>query len=38
LFFGLLYMAVPTIRQKIRREYHKRKWSQRGPGSKNDYS
>ena len=38
LFFGLLYMAVPTIRQKIRREYYKRKWSHRGPGNKNDYN
>jgi hypothetical protein len=25
------------IRQKIRREYFKRKWSQRGPGDKNYY-
>jgi hypothetical protein len=25
------------IRQKIRREYYKRKWSQRGPGDKNYY-
>jgi len=32
LLFGLFYMAYPTIRQKIRREYYKRKWSQRGPG------
>ena len=32
LFFGLLYMVFPTVRQKIRREYYKRKWSQRGPG------
>ena len=31
LLFGLFYMAYPTIRQKIRREYYKRKWSQRGP-------
>jgi membrane associated rhomboid family serine protease len=32
LLFGLLYMAYPTVRQKIRRDYYKRKWSQRGPG------
>ena len=32
LLFGLFYMAYPTFRQKIRREYYKRKWSQRGPG------
>jgi len=38
LLVGLLYMAVPTLRQKIRREYYKRKWSQRGPGDKNYYS
>jgi len=31
LLLGLLYMAYPTIRQKIRREYYKRNWSQRGP-------
>jgi membrane associated rhomboid family serine protease len=37
LLFGLLYMAYPTIRQKIRREYFKRKWSQRGPGGRNYY-
>jgi hypothetical protein len=24
-------MAYPTIRQRIRREYYRRKWSQRGP-------
>ena len=29
LLFGFLYMAYPTLRQKIRREYYKRKWSQR---------
>ena len=33
LLFGLIYMAYPTIRQKIRREYYKKKWSQKGPGS-----
>jgi len=33
LLFGLFYMAYPTIRQKIRRNYYKRKWSQKGPGS-----
>jgi membrane associated rhomboid family serine protease len=32
LFFGFVYMAYPVIRQKIRREYYKRKWSQKGPG------
>ncbi|MFB3887083.1 MAG: rhomboid family intramembrane serine protease [Thermodesulfobacteriota bacterium] len=37
LLFGLLYMAYPAIRQKIRREYYKRKWSQRGPGSGGGY-
>ena len=31
LVFGFFYMAYPMIRQKIRREYYKRKWSQRGP-------
>jgi membrane associated rhomboid family serine protease len=31
LLFGLFYMAYPTIRQRIRREYYRRKWSQRGP-------
>ena len=31
LLFGLFYMGYPAIRQKIRREYYKRKWSQRGP-------
>jgi membrane associated rhomboid family serine protease len=37
LVFGLLYMAYPVIRQKIRREYYKRKWSPKGPGDKNYY-
>ena len=37
LLFGLFYMAYPIIRQKIRREYYKRKWSQRGPGSGDYY-
>jgi membrane associated rhomboid family serine protease len=32
LLFGLLYMISPVIRQKLRREYYKRKGSQRGPG------
>ena len=32
LFFGLVYMAYPVIRQKIRREYYKRKWRPKGPG------
>jgi membrane associated rhomboid family serine protease len=31
LLFGLLFMVYPTVRQKIRREYYKRKWSQRDP-------
>jgi membrane associated rhomboid family serine protease len=33
LLFGLFYMAYPVLRQRIRREYYKKKWSQRGPGS-----
>jgi membrane associated rhomboid family serine protease len=37
LLFGLFYMAYPIIRQKIRREYYKRKWSQKGPGSGDYY-
>jgi membrane associated rhomboid family serine protease len=37
LLFGLLYMGYPMVRQKIRREYYKRKWSQRGPNDKNYY-
>ena len=37
LLFGLIYMAYPTIRQKIRREYYKRKWSQKGPGGGDYY-
>jgi membrane associated rhomboid family serine protease len=37
LLFGLIYMAYPTIRQKIRREYYRRKWTQRGPRDKNYY-
>lgn len=37
LIFGIFYMAYPTIRQKIRREYYKRKWSQKGPKDKNYY-
>jgi membrane associated rhomboid family serine protease len=37
LIFGFFYMAYPVIRQKIRREYYKRKWSQRGPKGKNYY-
>ena len=32
LIFGILYMAYPIIRQKVRREYYKRRLSQRGPG------
>lgn len=37
LIFGFFYMVYPTIRQKIRRESYKRKWSQKGPGDKNYY-
>jgi len=37
LIFGLFYMAYPMVRQKIRREYYKRKWSQKGPGSGGGY-
>jgi len=37
LFFGLIYMVYPYLRQKIRREYYKRKWSQRGPDNKDYY-
>jgi len=33
LLFGLFYMAYPRIQQKIRREYYKKKWSQKGPDS-----
>jgi membrane associated rhomboid family serine protease len=32
LLFGLLYMAYPVVRQKIRREYYRRRWSQKCPG------
>jgi membrane associated rhomboid family serine protease len=38
LIFGILYMAYPTIRQKVRREYYKRKLSQRGPGNGGVYT
>ena len=37
LLFGLLYMGYPVLHQRIRREYYKRKWSQRGPNDKNYY-
>ena len=37
LVFGFFYMAYPTVRQKIRREYYKRKWSQKGPNDRNYY-
>ena len=37
LLFGIFYMAYPIIRQKIRREYYKRKWSQKGPDNRNSY-
>ncbi len=32
LLFGLIYMAYPAIRQKIRRERYRRKFSRKGPG------
>ncbi len=35
--FGLIYMAYPAIRQKIRRDYYRRKWSQKGSGDRNYY-
>jgi membrane associated rhomboid family serine protease len=37
LVFGLFFMAYPAIRQKLRREYYKRKWSQKGPKSGGGY-
>lgn len=37
LFFGLIYMAYPTIRQRIRRELWRRKLDQKGPKDKNYY-
>src|SRR4030042_4950979 len=37
LLFGLFYMAYPTLRQKIRRKYYKRNWSQKGPGGTDYY-
>lgn len=37
LLFGLIYMAYPVTRQKIRREYYKRKWNPKGPDNKNYY-
>jgi len=37
LFFGIIYMAYPVIRQKIRREHYKRKWSQKRSDDKNYY-
>jgi len=37
LLFGFFYMGYPAIRQKIRREYYKRKWSQKGPGNRDYY-
>lgn len=30
LLFGIIYMAYPVIRQKIRRKYYRQKWSQKG--------
>ena len=37
LLFGLFYMAYPMIRQKIRRDYYRRKWPPRGPNDRNYY-
>jgi membrane associated rhomboid family serine protease len=37
LLFGLIYMVYPVIRQKIRREYYKKKGSQKSPGDKEYY-
>jgi len=37
LVFGFFYMAYPVIRQKIRREYYKKKWSQKKPGGGDYY-
>jgi membrane associated rhomboid family serine protease len=37
LLFGLIYMGYPRIRQKIRREYYRRKWSQKGPRNGGGY-
>jgi len=37
LLFGLFYMAYPTLRQRIRRQYYKRKWSQKGPDHRDYY-
>ena len=31
LLFGLVYMAYPALRQKVRRDDYRRKWSQKGP-------
>jgi membrane associated rhomboid family serine protease len=37
LLFGLVYMAYPYIRLKIRREYYRKKWDRKGPNDKNHY-
>ena len=37
LLFGLSYMAYPMIQKRMRREYYRRKWSQKGPGGGNYY-
>jgi membrane associated rhomboid family serine protease len=37
LLFGIIYMGYPVIRQRIRREYYKKKWSQRGPNDRDYY-
>jgi membrane associated rhomboid family serine protease len=34
LLFGLIYLGVPRIRQRLRREAYKRKMSQKGPGNR----
>lgn len=37
LLFGFIYMTYPRVRQKIRREYYKRKWSQKNSKNRNFY-
>jgi membrane associated rhomboid family serine protease len=38
LFFGLIYMAYPVIRQKIRRARYKKKWDPRKPDDRKYYN
>ena len=38
LLVGLIYMAYPALKQKIRREHYKRKWSPKGPDDKGYYN